>query len=138
MLTDQFQTNGEGFQHEFYEEFKTSTFMLAEILKVLMKLEPTPSEVSGFRGKAEAYGAYMQEHFPSYSFFNYEHHVICHCWQYLEKFGSLGDVSSIVCEAANALWKEMLLHHSKRSGNNACATLQTLSIRSDPSYKRKF
>ena len=138
MLTDCFQANAEGFQHEHFEAFKISTQMLSGLLKILMKLEPTPLEVSTFREKAEAYGAYMLANFEGYTFFNYEHHLICHCWQYLEKFGLLGDVSSIVCEAANALWKSMLLHHTKRSGDNAVATLKTMSIRSDPTYKLTF
>ena len=92
------------YEHPKYEAMKTSLVMLCALLRTAMAVTTTEEEVAGFKGSATEYADWMRANFVGYTFFNYEHVLICHAWEFLEKHGTLGAYSSILCEAFNAVW----------------------------------
>ena len=120
------------YEHPKYKAIKTSLVMLSALLKTVMAVAPTAEEVTGFKASATEYAEFMLGNFEGYHFFNYEHVLICHAWEFLEKYGSLGAYSSILCEAFNALWKDFVLHHDARSGDTEEGLLHKMVAKANP------
>ena len=78
-----------------------------ELLKQVFALEPTHQEVSTFGARALAMAQNLVHNFPDYKFAPYDHWLVEHMWEFMEYWGGVGKLSSIICEAANALWKSI-------------------------------
>ena len=116
-------------RHEKYHAQVKRAKLFFALLKTVMKVSPTPQEVWGFRGKALEYAKHMKAAFPEHKVFNYEHFIVCHAWELLEKYGTIGAYSSIVCEACNAVWKDVVLHHCNNAEGSSMPIMKTVAIR---------
>jgi hypothetical protein len=129
-------TQGTQVVHPRQEEYIQSIKDLHYLLKIAFKVKPTEEEIWTYGEKAEAHGRYMRAHFPEYTFKNYDHFLVCHLGEQMEYFGGIGALSSIVCEAANAEWKDIIVNHSRgyQPGDNglSASALQLYAAATHP------
>lgn len=139
LLTDVYQQEGGEIHppqvfnsHPKLNEYLDVHKQLKWLLRVAMKsTDLTDDERYGFRGRAETLAETITREFPDWDFFNYAHMLFCHAYEYIEKYGCLGDASSICCEAMNALWKDTRKNHEPRHGDQGENTLARLCARND-------
>lgn len=105
---------------------------LSDLLDTCSAHKPAPEKIWSFAADAKKWGDHLLSIDSEYNLINYEHYLCCHAWELLQKFGSIGAFSSIVCEALNAVWKDTELHHAPRSGLTSESTYNLVSATTNP------
>jgi len=104
--------------HSKLKYAKEGMEQLRWLLRVINKTNPTEDERKAFKQRALDHGHFMRLHFPEYLFKPYDHWLICHMWEFLQFYRSTGRLSSIVAEAANAVWKYISTRHESGRGSD--------------------
>ena len=118
--------------HEKREAAMENLKQLRHLLKVLFKVEPSKEEIAEFGDRPIEWGTHLLKNWPNYKLKPYDHFIICHAWEWVEKYGGLGKLSSIICEASNADLKDTLLNHeSGVPGNKSAAGLARMQDKSE-------
>ena len=107
----QIQVDGELISHAKLDALIRQLDLLEQRLKAVFEKQPEPDVIRTFAEDALALGKHLVDNFPEYKFAPYDHWLVEHMWEFMEYWGGVGKLSSIVCEAANALWKEIEDNH---------------------------
>lgn len=120
-------------KHPYYDRLKKTGQELKSLLDICMKVSPSQGDIDSFKQRATSWGEHLLAIDPTYTLINYEHYLVCHAWELMEKVGSLGVNSSIVCEALNAIWKDTAEpHHTPQSGPTSEPSFNLVCSQSNP------
>ena len=98
-------------RHEQFEAMVQQFRYMHELMRLIFELRPSDREIGSFGDYAVEAGQHLLDKFEDYEMSPYEHWLHCHMWHFMEYHRGVGKLSSIVAEAANALWKDIAVNH---------------------------
>ena len=119
-------------RHPKLDAMKEQLGRHAELMRQIFELRPSDAEIAGFGDLALAAGRHLLEHFDDYILSPYQHWLYCHMWEFMEHHRGVGKLSSIVAEAANAMWKDIAVNHDASFAEKSVAAFVMVAAATNP------